>query len=401
VYLVLESRAYHSEAQSQYIAFICDRRGFPHMTPAEKKQDPVSPFTPPVVQAFNEWDPLEEVVVGVVEGATVPPWDSVTQATMPEHAAWFFQKHAGQSFPKDMIENAARELDGLENTLRSLGVIVRRPEPVDFSIEYSTPWWKSKGLYAAMPRDVMLTVGDMMIEAPMAWRTRYFESQAYHKLLVEYFNRGAKWLSAPRSAMRDDFYDKNYDSEKPYINGKKQFPITNNEIAFDAADFVRFGKDILVQKSHVTNDIGIEWVRRHIGSEYTVHEVEFDDPHPMHIDTTIVPLAPGKLLINPSWVDENRLPALFKSWEILKAPPPSKPFDSALYFSSDWLSINFLSVDEKHIIVEENEDSLIKALKEWGFDPVPIPFRHFYPFGGSVHCATWDVRRKGTLESYF
>lgn len=356
-----------------------------------------APLVP--VRSFNEWDPLEEVIVGVVEGAIVPPWDSITQATMPDHAAWFFKKYGGKPFPEEMIEKATKELDGLTRLFQELGITVRRPNKMDFSVEYQTPWWKSRGLYAAMPRDVFIVFGDTIVEAPMAWRTRYFEGHAYHNLMVDYFKRGAKWLPAPKSSMGDTFYDKQYNSDKPYIGKTKQFPITNQEIAFDAADFVRFGRDVLVQRSHVTNSLGIEWVKRHIGSEYRVHEVEFNDPHPMHIDTTIVPLAPGKILINPTWV--KKLPDMFKSWDVLVAPAPAKAFDSALYFSSDWLTINILNVDEKRIIVEENEKPLIDALKNWGFEPIPIPFRNFYPFGGSVHCATLDVRRRGTLQSYF
>lgn len=353
----------------------------------------------PPVHSYNEWDPLEEVIVGKVEGAIVPPWDFVTESTMPSHAAWFFKKYAGKPFPKPMIEKATAELDGLVKVLESLGINVQRPEVLDFGHEYKTPWWQSRGLYAAMPRDVLIVFGDIIIEAPMAWRTRYFEGYAYRKLEHEYFKKGARWLTAPKPSMANGFYDAAYDSDKPYKRGKKQSPITEQEIAFDAADFVRFGKDILVQKSHVTNDLGIEWVRRHIGSEYHVHVVEFGDPHPMHIDTTIVPLAPGKILINPEWV--KKLPDMFKSWDVLVAPPPAKPFDSALYFSSDWLSLNMLSIDEKRIVVEQEESPLIEALTKWGFEPIPIPFRNFYPFGGSVHCATTDIRRRGTLQSYF
>lgn len=353
----------------------------------------------PVVQSFNEWDPLEEVVVGIVDGAVVPPWDSVTQATMPDHAAWFFKKYGGKQFPKKMIEKASEELDGLATLFTNLGITVRRPLPMDFSVQYATPWWTSRGLYAAMPRDVVIVFGDIMVEAPMAWKTRYFEAFAYHPLLLEYFQKGARWLPAPKSTMDERFFDKNYDPEKPYIGDQKQFPISNIEVAFDAADFVRFGRDVLVQRSHVTNSLGIEWVRRHIGPEFRVHEVEFDDPHPMHIDTTIVPLAPGKILINPYWV--KKLPAMFDSWDVLVAPPPAKPFDSALYFSSDWLSLNMLSIDEKRVIVEEGEQPLIDALTGWGFEPIPIPFRNFYPFGGSMHCATLDIRRRGSLQSYF
>jgi glycine amidinotransferase len=365
------------------------------------KQTPIKNHkTPGPVWSCNEWDPLEEVIVGNVEGATVPLWsDKALQATTPAHASWFFKKYGGKHFPRKMIDAASKELDNLSAVLSSLGVTVRRPRATDYNKTYATPWWKSKGLYSAMPRDVFMVIGDQIIEAPMAWRNRYFESFAYRDIVQSYFNAGAKWLTAPKSTMDDSFYNSKYDQHKPRIKGKRQFVISENEIAFDAADFMRLGKDIIVQRSNVTNSMGIEWVRRHIGPEYTIHEFEFGDEHPMHIDTTIVPLAPGKLLINPLWV--KKIPSLFKDWDIIKAPKPSKPFDSALYFSSDWLTMNILSVNEKQVIVEETEIALIKKLEEHGFDPVPIPFRNFYPFGGSVHCATTDIRRKGILQSYF
>ena len=351
------------------------------------------------VWSCNEWDPLEEVVVGIVDGATVPEWSPEVEATTPTHAQEFFKKYGGKSFPKKMVEQAARALDNLVKTLTELGITVRRPRPLNFSKKYETPWWKSRGLYAAMPRDVYMVVGDTIIEAPMAWRTRYYESFAYRELINEYFAAGAHWLVAPKPSMAGDFYNTWYDIHTPILYDEKQFVIRNSEIAFDAADFTRCGRDIFVQKSNVTNTMGIEWVRRHLGSEYNVHVVEFGDMHPMHIDTTIVPLAPGKLLINPTWVKD--IPAPLNSWDILVAPEPVKPFDLGLYFSSDWLTINVLSIDEKRVIVEEQEAPLIKALKGWGFEPIPIPFRDFYPFVGSIHSATLDVRRRGTLQSYF
>ena len=350
------------------------------------------PFGP--VWSCNEWDPLEEVIVGHVNEATVPFWqDAALRATTPDHAKWFFEKHGGSSFPADMIARANEELEGLARTMQDIGVIVRRPDPFPFGTEFKTPWWKSRGLYAAMPRDVLLTVGDMLIEAPMAWRTRYFESYAYRPLLMEYFERGARWLAAPKPSMNDSFYRSDYDPDNPEVDGERRFVISEREIAFDAADFVRLGRDIVVQKSNVTNAAGIEWVRRHIGPEYRVHVAQFGDTNPMHIDTTIVPLAQGKLLINPLWVTE--LPSVFDGWQIIEAPPPVMPEDHALYFSSDWLTMNMLSINEKQVIVEEKEAPLIKLLQSYGFDPIPLPFRNFYPFGGSFHCATADIRRRG------
>lgn len=62
-------------------------------------------------------------------------------------------------------------------------------------------------MYAAMPRDILLIVGNEIIEAPMAWRARFFEYRAYRPLIKEYFRNGAKWTTAPKPTMADELYD--------------------------------------------------------------------------------------------------------------------------------------------------------------------------------------------------
>lgn len=58
-----------------------------------------------------------------------------------------------------------------------------------------------------MPRDILLVVGNEIIEAPMAWRSRFFEYRAYRPLIKEYFKKGAKWTTAPKPTMSDELYD--------------------------------------------------------------------------------------------------------------------------------------------------------------------------------------------------
>jgi len=53
------------------------------------------------------------------------------------------------------------------------------------------------------------------------------------------------------------------------------------------------------------------------------------------------------------------------------------------------------------VVVERQDEPMISAMKKWGFTPIPCNFRNFNSFGGSFHCATLDVRRRGKLESYF
>ena len=53
------------------------------------------------------------------------------------------------------------------------------------------------------------------------------------------------------------------------------------------------------------------------------------------------------------------------------------------------------------IVVEETETNTIKFLESYGLKVIPLPFRDVYEFGGSFHCSTCDVRRRGNKESYF
>ena len=350
----------------------------------------------PVVNSYNEWDPLEEVVVGVVDGACIPTWHVALKATMPKRHWDFFVQHGGRPFHQELIDNANRDLDGFARLLEAEGVIVRRPEAVDYTRPFSTPHWHSpSGLYAAMPRDTLLVVGEEIIEAPMAWRSRYYETDAYRPLLREYFLQGARWTAAPKPQLKDELYRQDYEESEEEWD--VQYVIGEDEPTFDAADFLRCGADLFAQRSHVTNELGIRWLARHLGSEYRIHRVRTRDSHPMHIDASMMPLAPGKLMVNPERVPE--VHPLFKSWEVRSAPEPHSRHDHML--CSAWVSMNVLSLDEKRVIVERHEEETIQALKRWGFEVLTCEFRSFNLFGGSFHCATLDVRRRGVLESYF
>lgn len=350
-----------------------------------------------VVSSFTEWGLLEEVVVGVVEGAYFPPWHSALEPVLPENMCSVFKENAGQPFPAERIAAASNELEEFVHILEAEGVKVRRPDPIQNNQSYGAPGWTSTGLYQAMPRDLLLVIGNDMIECPLAWRSRYCEVFSYRKLLKEYFGTGCKWSSAPKPELREETY--NTDWTDDLSAGKPlKMAVSEYEPTFDAADFARCGKDIIAQKSHVTNQLGIDWLQRHLGDQYKIHVLEFNDTHPMHIDATLVPLAPGKLLINPKRVTE--VPAIFKGWDVFHAPKPVIPDEHTLYMTSKWINMNILMLDEQRVIVEKQDQPMIDAMKKWGFKPIPCNFRNFNSFGGSFHCATLDIRRQDKPGSY-
>ena len=132
---------------------------------------------------------LQEVIVGRAEGACVPEFTVEVKANTHERYWPFYQKYGGQPFPSDHVKKAVSEIEELCRVLEGEGVIVRRPEIIDFSSGYNTPDFEARcGLYAAMPRDILMVIGNEIIEAPMAWRSRFFEYRAYRPLIKEYFN---------------------------------------------------------------------------------------------------------------------------------------------------------------------------------------------------------------------
>lgn len=370
-----------------------------HLPPADENllRHPANEMAGCPVNSHTEWDPLEEVIVGVVDGATVPPWHVSLKATLPDDQIEFFSRNAGRPFPPEQIEAARKELEEFVRILEGEGVRVRRPVPPNQLEPYGAPGWTSTGLYAAMPRDLLLVFGNEIIECPLAWRSRYYETSAYRPLLKEYFQGGAKWSAAPKPELKDELYDEAW--TEPKKGEPMRYVVREFEPTFDAADFIRCGQDIFAQKSNVTNEFGIEWLRRHLGDKYRIHVFEFDDPHAMHIDCTLTLMAPGKLLINPERV--NRVPEIFKGWDVLHAPRSIMPRSHTLYMTSKWINMNVLMLDEKRVIVERQDEPMIAAMKKWGFKPIPCAFRNFNSFGGSFHCATLDVRRRGTFQSYF
>ena len=62
-----------------------------------------------------------------------------------------------------------------------------------------------------MPRDILLVVGNEIIETPMSWRSRFFEYRAYRPLIKEYFKQGARWTTAPKGQMSDELYNEDYE----------------------------------------------------------------------------------------------------------------------------------------------------------------------------------------------
>ena len=206
-----------------------------------------------------------------------------------------------------------------------------------------------------------------------------------------------------KSWLEWDENSKNLDPKHIEMVKRKEYVTTEEEPLFDAADILRFGKDLIVQHGFTTNLKGIDWLKRHF-PDHRVHTVNFPgDPYPIHIDATFTPIKPGLILNNPVRKLPKEQRKLFEDngWEIVYAAQPAHNSPPDLSYYSIWLSMNVLVLDPKTVCVEKTEVYQAEQLDKLGMEVIPIDFREVYAFGGSLHCSTTDVFREGDLQNYF
>ena len=350
---------------------------------------PPNPST--IVAVHNEWDPLEAIIVGTARGAQFPRYDRSFHATF-YHDLPRAEVPSGR-FPEQVLAEAEEDLDALAKLLTDAGVEVHRPQATDLSAEVRTPHWSSDGLYHYCPRDLLLAVGDTVIECPTPMRARYLEAQAYRHIMQRVIAAGSRWISAPRPLLADGLYNLE-DHDRPGL--------LDTEPAFDAANILRLGRDLLYLRSNTGNPSGARWLQATLGRDYRVHLCDDLYPH-THIDTTLVPLRPGLILANPERVNADNLPPMLRGWDVIDSPPMvdiGYAGDVTRPCASEWIGMNFLMLDPETALVEARQEPLMRLLEQHRITPVPIRLRHARTLGGGAHCVTLDLRRRGTLESY-
>ena len=346
------------------------------------------------VWSCNEWDPLEEVIVGNPLHARFPTPDLSTQ--LAEFSDRSLADIPLGPFPQRIVEETEEDLNEFVQILEKQGVTVKRPETWPHEAKFSTVHWEAEGYYNYCPRDILLVIGDQIIETPNVIRSRAQETFSYRKLLIEYLRSGARWYGAPKPMLLDSLFE-GADMEKPTPR--------NDEPAFDAANVLRFGEDLIYLVSATGNELGGQWLQSILGDKFRVHFLK-DVYYGSHIDSTLVALRPGLILCNPGRVNDDTLPKVLKQWKVIYSPPMENTGrHDAGYLSkcigSDWIDMNAFSINPNLVVVDRNQPTLIKLLEKHGLDVIPLKLRHSKMMGGGPHCVTLDVRRTGTLQRYF
>lgn len=355
----------------------------------------------PKISSNDEYGPLKEVMIGRGEHSYFPSIPIAAAANIvPRYHLHQFRPH--NPIPAEIIRKASWELDNFACVMEKLGIRVHRPEKVDWGnvkIDESKDGQEGhgSGYTSSMMRDGLMVVGETVIESAFSWGCRRHEVELLHgqwlHALAHDDDEKVKIVRAPKTKTIAD--DRIFE-----IQQGARWAINNSRVAFDAADFTKLEKGIVVtHKSNTTNQKGIEWVRSHLprGWRLIVIEPKKGNTSEMHIDATLTPLFPGTALYNPELVDlkELRRHTPLDTWRLLPAPIKQNwaEYPPSFMCHNEHLAMNVLVVDHKTVVTEEQDTEMHKLFESLGMKCIKLPFKHVGCLGGSFHCATVDLRR--------
>ena len=304
-----------------------------------------------MIHTHNEWDPLKKIIVGDAAHANWPRHDPVFSLES-EKTTWKETPVPVGPVPQWIIDEANEDLQTLADTLTALGVEVVRPTPLNFQTH--------DGLYNYCPRDRLLIAGSTVIDTAMMYPCRDMELQCYHDILKD-----TAMITMPR----------------------------NQGMVLDAANILRFNDCWLFLESASGNLAAYEWL--HMQLPWI--DIELCNFYSgVHIDSTIVPLREGLVMLNASRVGFDSVPDIFNGWHKIWIGDVVPQTFYQYPYASKWIAMNMLVVDPHTVIVDKNQPELIKTLKSYQFDVIPLQLRHSRTLGGGFHCVTLDLIRQAS-----
>lgn len=349
------------------------------------------------VQSHNDWDPLEEIIVGTAKGAVLPSMNISVRSSL--YSTYTEEELSGiqGKINQRVLDEAEEDLEILCETLKKLNVKVHRPDYIDHSKEFSTPEWTSTGWYNFCPRDLLLPLDGMIIESSSPSRPRMHETRGYYRYLYDQVQQGTQWIRSPTPILNNDIFQ---------FEDMSQPTLLNKEIVWEAPNIVRLGRDLLYQVSNTGSKLGYEWLKTILEPKgYRLHLAE-NFYFFAHFDSTILPLRPGLVLFNAERCTPTHYPKIFESWDKIfvgldDLAIPQIDESIVVEPCSPWIGLNFLSINENLVVIDETQHRLRKIFERYNIETIGLPTRHARSLSGGFHCNTLDVKRTGNREDYF
>jgi N-dimethylarginine dimethylaminohydrolase len=302
------------------------------------------------VSTKNEYGELKSVILGNALNMVWPMDDNEFNNAIDRST--YHKRLVVGPVPQNVVHEAEEDLEKLSKIMQSHGVAVHRP------VEVKKHW-----AYSA--RDILLTVGNKIIQCPTPFSSRANELDLYPFLI---------------------------DSDNTIIKAPR--PTESNDPVFDAANVIKLDDKLIYSLSHSANEAGAEWLQQQVGTEFEVIKWRVVDHDITHIDSTMLPLDKNTILVNASRVKEDQLPAFVKDFrKIWVDDVVARDFFNFPY-ASKWIGMNVLSLNPETVILDDMQAPLEKKLTENGFQVITTSMRQSRTLGGGFHCVTNDLVRE-------
>lgn len=300
------------------------------------------------IHSYNEWDPLREIVVGSADCANWPTNDPVF-AEESKKTTWQETAVPSGAVPQWIIDETNEDLEGLIKILQQAGVTVHRPAWMDFQT--------LNGMYNYCPRDRLLIAGDTIVDPAMMYPCRDMEW---------------KTLASVTAG-----------------NPVKHMP-RREGMVLDAANVCRLNDTWLYLESWSGNDLAYRWLCEQF-PDINIEKCNFYSG--VHIDSTIVPLREGLVMINAARVMPEQMPKCLEHWDKIWVHNVVAQDFYQYPYASKWIAMNTLSIDSNTVIVDKKQTELIQDIECHGITVIPHELRHSRTLGGGFHCVTLDTWR--------
>jgi N-dimethylarginine dimethylaminohydrolase len=303
-----------------------------------------------MISSCNEWGRLRRVVVGDATWANWPVNDPV-YCREAQNSLWTATPAPAGPVPQWIIDETNEDLAQLCAVLTEHGAEVIRPATRNFQVH--------DGLYNYCPRDRFLIWGDTVVDPAMMYPCRDQEYKCYTDILED----AGLIIGMPRN---------------------------NGEFVLDAANVLRLGNSMLMLESASGNRAAYDWMCHHFPN-VPIELCNFYSG--VHIDSTVVALREGLVLLNGSRVNEFNCPRVFDKWEKIYIGDVVPQGFHQYPYASKWIGLNMLSIDDKTVIVDAAQTEIIQTLEQRNFTVIPLTLRHSRTLGGGFHCVTLDLIR--------
>ena len=319
----------------------------------------------------NEWDPLQEVIVGIATDAKIPTLDNSLRTVNYADVVDLATIPSGP-YPSQVIEEANEDLEQFVTFLQGENVTVHRPD-VKLVPNY----------YNYCPRDTVLVHDELILATPNPLRARKHEYTAMADILSQHGKIVVKETSNAESLYNLDC-----------VGNPDILALNETEPCFDAANILRDNDNLYYLVSNSGNKKGAEYLQELCPTK-KVHTIEGVYSY-MHLDSTIALLREGLMLLNPARIKSiSQLPKPLQSWDYIWCP---EPVDIGHYpgycNASTWINMNLFSVSPSLVAIEKRQHNLRIELEKHNIECAMLPMRHQRTLGGGFHCVTLDLLRK-------